>query len=90
MSQDGFPGAFHENDQSIGLGSRQFAPRGHSEVDMVNAQSPRFGNLRVVPGPSGIIASQINDRLDAVLLGVLGDLRRRQLPATTVWKFPVT
>jgi hypothetical protein len=80
MNQDGFLGAFHENDQSIGLRSRQFAPRGHSEVDMGNAQSTRFANLRVVPGASGIIATQINDRLDTVLLGVLGDLRRRQLP----------
>jgi hypothetical protein len=80
MNQDGFLGAFDENDQSIGLRSRQFAPRGHSEVDMGNAESTRFANLRVVPGASGIIATQINDRLDAVLLGVLGDLRRRQLP----------
>jgi hypothetical protein len=59
MNQDGFLGAFHKNDQSIGFRSRQFAPRGHSEVDMVNAQSTRFANLRVVPGPSGIIATQI-------------------------------
>jgi hypothetical protein len=47
MNQDGFLGAFHENDQSIGLRSRQFAPRGHSEVDMGNAQSTRFAIIDI-------------------------------------------
>src|SRR5579883_916719 len=79
MDQHGLLGTFESSDEVCCLCMRELASGRHAEIDMGDTELLRFGDLGVVPGRACALSAQIDDRLDAVGLPVMGNVGRRRL-----------
>jgi hypothetical protein len=79
VNEDRLIGTFKNPDEGGCLRLREFLSRGHTEVDMGNAKLFGLRNLRVIPRRAAVLSAEIDDRLDAVGLLVVGDVGRRRL-----------
>ncbi|ENN86974.1 hypothetical protein RHSP_13925 [Rhizobium freirei PRF 81] len=62
----------HDLNQLLGLRLRQFAAGRHAKIDMVDIELLGLGDFPVVPMMAAVVAPQIDDGLDAILLLKLG------------------